>query len=102
MGRYCDLLEHTAKQREVERNGLWYAEHSDVQMWLCGSCGYRFSDSKVKVDILKEGLVLPETVHNFRDLDAVDLGTSEVGFKNPTLPIGEDVGSHAFSTVGKP
>ena len=68
-------------------------------MW---ELSHRFSDLKVEIDVFKEGFELPDSVHDFRDLNTVNLSANEVGFKNPTLPIGEDVGSHAFSTVGNP
>jgi len=89
-----------ASQR-VWKDGIRHTEHGDVQRWLCRSCGHRFSDTKIKVDILKEGFELPDSVHDLRHLDTVDLVSGKVGFQNPPLPVGEDVGSHAFTDIGK-
>ena len=73
-----------------------------VQRYLCRSCGHRFSDSKVKVNILKQSCVLPDSVHDFGDLDFVNFGVGEVGLQNPAFTIGKDVRSHTFPMVGKP
>ncbi len=56
---------------------------------------------KVKVNVLKESLELPDSMHNLRNLNIIDFGTRKVSLKNSTLPIGEDVGSHAFAVLGK-
>lgn len=87
--------------QRVWKNGIRYTKNGDVQRYLCRCCGYRFSDPKVKVNVLKESLELPNSVHDLRNLDTINLSTDEVGFKNPALPVGEYVGSHAFTILGK-
>jgi len=89
-----------ASQR-VWKDGLRQTKHGDVQRWLCRSCGHRFSDLKIEVNVVKQGLVLPESVHDLRDLSSADFGSSEVSFQNPTFAIGEDVCSHRLPMVGK-
>jgi hypothetical protein len=69
--------------------------------YLRRSCGHRFSDSKVKVNILKQSCVLPESVHDFGDLDFVNFGFGEVGFQNLAFTLSKDVRSHTFPIVGK-
>lgn len=83
------------------KDGIRYTTHEEVQRWLCRSCGYRFSDSKVEVNIIKKSLVLPNPVHNLGELDVVNLGPSEKGLKDSALTLCKDVGSHRFSIVGK-
>ncbi len=89
-----------ASQR-VWKDGVRPTKHGNVQRWLCRSCGHRFSDLKIEVNVVKQGLVLPESVHDFRDLSSVDFGSSEVSFQNPTFAIGENVCSHRLPMVGK-
>ena len=72
-----------------------------VQRYLRCSCGHRFSDSKVKVNILKQSCVLPDAVHDFGDLDLVKSSFGEIGFQNTAFTIGKDISSHVFPRVGK-
>jgi len=72
-----------------------------VQRFLCRSCGHRFSDGKVKVDVVKQGRVLSDSVHDFGDLDLVDGAVGDVGFQDSAFTVGKDVGSHSFPIVGK-
>jgi len=38
------------------RNNLqWCSKHKAVQRWLCRSCGYRFSESKVESSFSEKG-----------------------------------------------
>lgn len=85
----------------VWKDGVRQTKHGRIQRWLCRSCGHRFSDLKIEVNVVKQGLVLPESVHDLRDLSSVDFGSSEVSFQNPTFAIGENIASHSFSMVGK-
>ena len=86
---------------QIWKDGLRYTKNDDVQRYLCRCCGHRFSDTKIQVDVFKEGLELPDAVHNLGYLDTVDLASRKVGFQNPPLPLGEDVGSHDFTDIGK-
>ena len=51
-----------------------------VQRYSCRSCGYRFSNSKVKVNVFKQGSILSDSVHNFGDGDFVNVDIGKVGF----------------------
>ena len=83
------------------KDGLRYTRHGEVQRWLCRSCGYRFSDSEVEVNVIKQSLVLSDSVHNLGEFDVVNLGPGEKGLKDSALTLCKDVGSHKFSIVGK-
>jgi len=73
----------------------------ECKRFLCRSCGHRFSDGKVKVDVVKQGRVLSDSVHDFGDLDLVDGAVGDVGFQDSAFTVGKDVGSHSFPIVGK-
>lgn len=83
------------------KDGLRYTKQGEVQRWLCRSCGYRFSNPKVKIDVIKQDLVLSDSMHNLGDLDPVNLGIGDVCLKDSAFAIREDIGSHDFSIVGK-
>lgn len=51
-----------------------------VQRYLWRLCGYRFSDLKVEVNIIKQSLELSDSVHDFGNFDSVNVGVGEVGF----------------------
>ena len=51
-----------------------------VQRYSCRLCGYRFSNSKVKVNVFKQCSILSDSVHYFGDGDFVNVGVGEVGF----------------------
>jgi len=87
--------------QRVWKDGIRYVGEGQVQRFLCRSCGYRFSDGKVKVDVVKQGRVLSDSVHDFGDLDLVDGAAGDVGFKDSAFTVGKDVGSHSFPIVGK-
>jgi len=69
--------------------------------YLCRGCGYRFSDAEVQVHVFKERVELPDAMHNLGHLNTVNVSPGKVGFQNAALPVGEDVGSHAFTILGK-
>ena len=50
------------------------------QRYSCRLCGYRFSNSKVKVNVFEQGSILSDSVHNFGDGDFVNVGVGEVDF----------------------
>jgi len=87
--------------RKIWKDGFRYTKNGGVQRYLCRSCGHRFSDAKVEIDVFKESFELPDAVHDLRHLDTVDLASGKVSFQNATLPISKDVGSHTFTDVGK-
>jgi integrase len=62
---------------------------------------YRFSDLKVKVNIIKQSLVLPDSVHDLGDGDSINVGVGKVGFQDSAFPVGKDVRSHGFPIAGK-
>lgn len=85
----------------IWKDGIRYVREGQVQRYVCRSCGHRFSNSKVKVNVVKQGRVLSDSVHDFGDLDLVNVGVGEVGFQDSAFTVREDVGSHDFSVAGK-
>jgi len=72
-----------------------------VQRYLCRSCDHRFSDPKVKVDIIKQSLEFSDSMHDLGHLDFINVGFGEVGFQDPSLTARKDICSHRFSVTGK-
>lgn len=87
--------------QKVWKDGIRYAGEDRIQRFLCRSCGHRFSDGKVKVDVVKQGRVLSDSVHDFGDLDLVNVAVGDVGFQDSAFTVGKDVGSHDVPIVGK-
>jgi integrase len=56
---------------------------------------------KVEVDVLEEGAVFSDSVHDFGDLDAVDRAAGDVGLHDSAFTVRKDVGSHEFPIIGK-
>jgi len=89
-----------ASQR-VWKDGFRYTKNGDVQRYLCRRCGHRFSDAQVQVHVVKERVELPDAMHDLGHLNTVNVSPGKVGLQNPTLPVSEDVSSHAFTILGK-
>ena len=87
--------------QKVWKDGIRYVGEGRIQRFLCRSCGHRFSDGKVKVDVVKQGRVLSDSVHDFGDLNLVNGAAGDVGFQDSAFTVGKDVGSHSFPIVGK-
>ncbi|MEM2936276.1 MAG: hypothetical protein QW231_03770, partial [Candidatus Bathyarchaeia archaeon] len=88
----------------VWKDGLRKTGNGQVQRYLCRSCGFRFSqtpDPKVKVNVPRQALVLPETVQDLGNLDSVGGGPVDEGLKELPFPFGEDIGSHKFTNLAK-
>ena len=84
------------------RDGLRYLSNGKtVQRFLCRVCGYRFSDSKIKVNVFKQNLVFSNSMHNFGKRDSVNVCVDKIGFQDLSFTLGENVGSHEFSSVEK-
>lgn len=85
------------------RDGLRYlADGSQNQRWLCRNCGYRFSDSSIKLNVTSQILKVsnPAKNHANRGITRPNFSREEVvdGF---SFNRGEQVGSHSVSSVGK-
>jgi integrase len=87
---------------KLYKDGMRYTSNGSVQRWLCRSCGYRFSESNVKVHIAGE---VSET------LDPIDNGhkgrvlsssrTVQESANGLSFLLSEDVRSHNLSSVAK-
>ena len=82
------------------KDGKRYVKGREIQRYLCRSCGYRFSDLKVKVNIIKQSLVLSDSVHDLGDGDSINVSVGKVGFQDSAFPVRKDVRSHGFPIVG--
>lgn len=74
----------------------------DIRRYLCGDCGYRFSDSSVKVNVVGkvgESLDSGENHHEVR-VASRDASDKKVDNSLPFTP-GEDVASHTISIIEK-
>jgi hypothetical protein len=76
-------------------------KNGDLQGYLCRSCRHRFSNSKIKVDVIKQHLVPSDAVHDLGNLNLVNVGVGDVVFQDSKFASGEDVGSHRFPSVRK-
>jgi len=83
------------------KDGVIKTKHGNVQRWLCRSCGHRFSDLKVKVDVVKQSSELSDSVLDFGDFNLVDISVDEVGLQDSAFAVGENICSHDFSIVEK-
>jgi integrase len=89
--------------RKLWRAGLRYSSNGGtVQRWLCRSCGHRFSESRVEVDVAGE---VGEMFHSGDDDDEVRVASWNGSNKKVddclSFALGEDVTSHETSTVEK-
>ena len=84
------------------RDGLRYTDQGSVQRFLCRSCGYRFSQPNVKLNVIRQALKgsHPGQNHADRAITGRDLSSKEA-FNGLSFIGSEDVGSHELTTVGK-
>jgi len=83
------------------RDGLRYQrDGSSVQRWLCRSCGYRFSEAKVKLNVTSQVTKTFDSGkhHRHRRVTAFNLAVKESANK-PSFSFSENVASHGISTV---
>lgn len=84
------------------KDGLKYTVTGQIQRYLCRSCGYRFSDTTVKLNITRQSLVLSEPIQNLGDSNLVNSFPINEGSKNSPLILRKDIRSHVFTIVEKP
>jgi len=53
------------------------------------------------MNIIKQNLVLSDSVHDLGDLDSVNVSLGKVGLEDSTFPVRKDIRSHSFPIVGK-
>jgi len=87
--------------QRVWRDGMRRTSVSDVQRWICRSCGYRFSQPRVEVHVRRQATVPPKPVHDLGNLDPVHVASTDKGLEEPTFTIRKDIASHKFTSVGK-
>jgi len=93
--------------QKVWKDGLRRSRNGDVQRWLCRTCGYRFSEPKVNVNVTSE---FGETSHSGKNVSNLTIGTSNLPIEKQLdgLSFGgcENVASHGasplFTNVAKP
>jgi integrase len=78
------------------------SDGSDVQRYLCRSCGYRFSDPSVKVNVTRKVRESFDSRTDLRKGEIVNADFSvKEGFNGSAFSCGKDIGSHENTTVGK-
>jgi integrase len=84
------------------KDGLRHTNEGQVQRFLCRDCGYRFSESSVKVNVTVKVDKTLNSKKNYRKVRVTsrDSSVDKVADGLPFL-LGEDVGSHDFSIVEK-
>jgi len=88
--------------QRVWKDGIRYTGHGDVQRYLCRSCGYRFSQPNVKVNIIcKAGEVLYPVSQLTCKMVGSTSFSSKKSFDSLTFPSRKDVGSHEITSVEK-
>jgi integrase/DNA-directed RNA polymerase subunit RPC12/RpoP len=86
----------------LNKDGLRYTNEGQVQRYLCLTCGYRFSEAKVKVNVAgKVGVILDSgaDLSNSRGVDA-NFSVKESS-NGSAFSFGKDVGAHDITTAGK-
>jgi integrase len=82
--------------------GLRYTNEGEKQRYLCRDCGYRFSEARVKVNIIGK---VDETLNSKKNHRKVWVTSRDSSIKKVTdsLPFlyGEDVGAHDISIAEK-
>lgn len=84
--------------------GFRYPKGRDkVQRWLCRSCGFRFSQPNVKINVTVQSVKSPESRSNLSNGNITGREfTTEKGLDSLSFQTCEDVGSHNVSVVAKP
>ena len=87
--------------QKVWKDGIRYTKQGDVQRYLCRSCGYRFSQPNVKVQITGQ----TRAFHSSFNLTQPTMRKRNLSLKkqlnDSALSLGKDVGSHTVTVVGK-
>lgn len=82
---------------------VWLNGHSKrVQRYLCGSCGYEFTDLQVERNVVRKSVKRLDSVSDFSELG--NSAPFQDRTKDSPFPFGEDVGSQFpsnVSSVGK-
>lgn len=88
--------------QKVWKDGLRYTNTGTVQRYLCRSCGRRFSQPKVKVNVFGKG---PEILHSPSNLTHQRISSADFPLKETPQDFaffrGENVGSHELTTAEK-
>ena len=102
MGQAKVLLCPRCGNKKLWRDGVLYSFRTERQRWLCRVCGHRFTEPKVKVDIIsKSGKALNSSF----DLAEGTISDSDPAvkkiFQSLSFSTSEDVCSHDVTIIGK-
>jgi len=87
---------------KLYKDGLHHTNEGQVQRYLCRVCGYRFSQSSVKVNVMgKVGETFDSGNNNHKVGVASGDGSYEKVYDCLPFSFSEDVGSHDISIVEK-
>ena len=73
----CLMFCPGCESKQIWRDGLRYSKCGVVQRYVCRSCGYRFSEFKIEVDVSLQDL--PEGLHS--ECDLLDGGARDFAIK---------------------
>jgi hypothetical protein len=85
------------------RAGLRYLSNGKtVQRWLCRNCGYRFSESSVKINVSGKSCEIPDSGTDLLNARVFNSDFSrEESFSDSSFSGREDVASHKLTVTGK-
>ena len=84
----------------VWKDGIRYTHEGQVQRYLCRACGYRFSQSSVKVNVAGKVGKVSDSGENHHEVRVAsgDVSDEKVYYGLPFL-LGKNVSSHGLSIV---
>ena len=90
--------------QKVWKDGLRYPRRfksgvvsNPIQRYLCRSCGYRFSQPNVKLNIASKRLEGSKHIPDSGNIHAANFFPAKKRLNNPSLPVGENIGSQETS-----
>ena len=102
MGKETWLSDFDGSVRLFRAGFRYLSDGKNVQRWLCRNCGYRFSESSVKVNVTRK---VSESLDSGEDYHEVGVasgdGSDEKVDDCSSFASCEDVGSHGISIVEK-
>jgi len=84
---------------KVWRDGLRYTSGGAVQRYLCRSCGYRFSETQVKLNVFSKLPKRSKVIFEPSNVNSPSLGSIKESSDNASFTLREDVGSHGRSPL---
>ena len=84
---------------KVWKDGLRYTSRGAIQRYLCRSCGYRFSETQVKLNITSKLPERSKVIFEPGNVHSSSLNSVKESSDNAPFTVREDVGSHGSSPL---